>query len=64
MNIIKTLLGTIALGAITATTGFAQDVQNDRFKEVLDRGVLRVGVQGAFKPWAFRAPDGDRKSVV
>ena len=58
MNMMKTLLGTIALAALTATTGLAQDVTNDRFKDVLERGVLRVGVQGAFKPWAFRAPDG------
>lgn len=63
MNILKTLLGTIALGALTATAGFAQEVTNDRFKEVLDRGVLRVGVQGAFKPWAYRSPEGTVQGI-
>ncbi|WP_417727784.1 transporter substrate-binding domain-containing protein [Roseovarius sp.] len=58
MTLLKTLLSTIALGALTATAGLAQEVTNDRFKEVLERGVLRVGVQGAFKPWAYRSPEG------
>lgn len=31
---------------------------NDRFKEVLQRGTLRVGVQGALRPWSYRDSDG------
>jgi polar amino acid transport system substrate-binding protein len=31
---------------------------NERFKEVLARGMLRVGVQGALKPWSYRNSDG------
>ena len=31
---------------------------NDRFKKVLDRGVLVVGVKADYKPWAFRDSDG------
>lgn len=42
----------------------AQDsVSNDKFKEVLNRGVLRVGVQGAFKPWGFRSEDGTIQGI-
>jgi polar amino acid transport system substrate-binding protein len=31
---------------------------NERFKKVLDRGVLVVGVKADYKPWAFRNSDG------
>jgi len=31
---------------------------NDRFKKVLDRGVLVVGVKADYKPWAFRDSNG------
>ncbi|MFN3207418.1 MAG: transporter substrate-binding domain-containing protein [Roseovarius sp.] len=58
MTKMNRILGTMALAAVTATAGHAQEASNDRFRDVLERGVLRVGVQGAFKPWAFRAPDG------
>src|SRR4051794_37332751 len=32
---------------------------NDRFKEVLNRGILRVGVQGALPPWSYRDTKGE-----
>lgn len=35
----------------------------DRLKEILERGVVRVGVQGAFKPWSFPAPDGTLQGI-
>lgn len=60
---LKTIVGALAIAAATVGTSAAQDVQNDRFKEVLDRGVLRVGVQGAFRPWAFRSPDGTLQGI-
>jgi len=41
----------------------AAEAANDRFKEVLERGVLRVGVLGAFKPWSFRSPDGAMQGI-
>ena len=31
---------------------------NERFKEVLSRGIVRVGVQQALRPWGFRDPSG------
>lgn len=55
-----TLLGAIALTvgiAIAATSGQAQ-AQNDRFKKVLERGVLVVGVKADYKPWGFRDSSG------
>jgi polar amino acid transport system substrate-binding protein len=49
---------------ITSLSTYAQaPATNDKFKEVLDRGVLRVGVQGAFKPWGFRAEDGSLQGI-
>ena len=60
---LKTIVGALAIAAATVGTSAAQDVHNERFKEVLDRGVLRVGVQGAFRPWAFRAPDGTLQGI-
>ncbi|WOI56852.1 transporter substrate-binding domain-containing protein [Palleronia sp. LCG004] len=64
MTSLKTLAGSIALALIGSGTAMAQDaVQNDSFEAVLDRGVLRVGVQGAFRPWAFRAPDGSLQGI-
>jgi polar amino acid transport system substrate-binding protein len=43
-----------------AGVGLSSNAQaaNERFKEVLARGVLRVGVQGALKPWSYRDPNG------
>ncbi|MHA6645631.1 transporter substrate-binding domain-containing protein [Mesorhizobium sp. A623] len=32
---------------------------NDHFKEVVERGVLRVGVQGALRPWSYRDTGGN-----
>ena len=63
MKRIATLLGSCAFGIAAASTAMAQDAQNSRFQDVLERGVLRVGVQGAFKPWAFRAPDGSLQGI-
>ncbi|MBN9673014.1 transporter substrate-binding domain-containing protein [Roseibium aggregatum] len=63
MRFLKVFASATALAAAIATGSSAQEAQNDRFKEVLDRGVLRVGVQGAFKPWAFRSPDGKLQGI-
>ena len=50
-------LGLIALCAATAAPRDAT-AANDHFKDILTRGVLRVGVQGALRPWSFRDPSG------
>lgn len=57
-------LKSVVTAALIATASQASaDDKNSRFKDVLDRGVLRVGVQGAFKPWSFRAPDGTMEGI-
>ncbi len=45
-----------ALGVLTS--GFSADAANDRFKKVLERGKLVVGVKADYKPWGFRDPSG------
>ncbi|WP_421423225.1 MULTISPECIES: transporter substrate-binding domain-containing protein [Agrobacterium] len=63
MKLIRTLVSALAIAVATAGASLAQEAKNDRFKDVLQRGVIRVGVQGAFKPWAFRAPDGNVQGI-
>jgi polar amino acid transport system substrate-binding protein len=53
------------LGALAVTVGLAlalsagqAQAQNDRFKKVLERGTLVVGVKADYKPWGFRDPSG------
>ena len=56
----RTVLGAIAATvgiAIAATSGQAQ-AKNDRFKKVLERGTLVVGVKADYKPWGFRDSSG------
>ncbi|WP_425463693.1 transporter substrate-binding domain-containing protein [Methylobacterium oryzihabitans] len=48
------LAGTLATSPASAA---------DRLKEILERGVVRVGLQGAFKPWSFPAPDGTLQGI-
>ena len=47
-----------ALVAALAVTFAALDpaaaADNERFKKVLDRGVVVVGVKADYKPWGFR----------
>ena len=31
--------------------------------DIIDRGTLRVGVLGAFKPWSFPSPDGAQQGI-
>ena len=45
----------IASFTLAATQVYAA---NDRFKKVLDRGKLVVGVKADYKPWAFRDSNG------
>jgi polar amino acid transport system substrate-binding protein len=56
----RTLLGAIAATvgiAVAVTSGQAQ-AKNDRFKKVLERGTLVVGVKADYKPWGFRDSSG------
>ncbi len=53
------------LGIFAAAIGFAfvlsasqAQAQNDRFKRVLERGTLVVGVKADYRPWGFRDSSG------
>jgi polar amino acid transport system substrate-binding protein len=58
----KSVAATLALLAGLVSSASAQS-PGDHLKEIIDRGVVRVGVLGAFKPWAFRAPDGSLEGI-
>lgn len=47
--------GLAAVGVIGATLGAAHA---DTLKDIYERGSIRVGIQGAFKPWSYPSPDG------
>ncbi len=51
------LASVVALG-FTLAAGQA-DAANDRFKQVLERGKIVVGVKADYKPWGFRDPSGE-----
>ncbi len=55
--VIAGVVAALAFGVATtmADQAFAA---NDRFKKVLDRGKLVVGVKADYKPWGFRDPSG------
>jgi polar amino acid transport system substrate-binding protein len=53
----------LLLGAASLLAPAPAEAADARLKEILDRGVVRVGVQGAFKPWSFPAPDGSMQGI-
>ncbi len=50
------LCAAVALGFATVST--TADAGNDRFKKVLERGKVVVGVKADYKPWGFRDSSG------
>lgn len=71
MTRFSALITTAALtcaGMFTVTPSVAEAAdtapqQTKALAAVLERGVLRVGVLGAFRPWAFRAEDGSLQGI-
>ena len=61
-TILKTAAA-VFVAAVTAAASSPASAADAKMKEVLDRGVVRVGVLGAFKPWSFRAPDGSMQGI-
>ncbi|WID95171.1 transporter substrate-binding domain-containing protein [Bosea vestrisii] len=51
------------LGCACIIAASQSQAAEGRLKEILDRGTVKVGVQGAFKPWAFPAPDGSLQGI-
>jgi len=56
----KLLLATSALAVLmsASVTNAAQQCTNERWKKVMDRGKLVVGVKADYKPWGFRNESG------
>ena len=56
----RTVLGALAVtvGLALALSASQAQAQNERFKKVLDRGTLVVGVKADYKPWGFRDSSG------
>jgi polar amino acid transport system substrate-binding protein len=47
------------LVAVSSVPALAVDPAAEQMKEILSRGVLRVGVQGAIRPWSYRDISGN-----
>lgn len=59
-------LASVSIAAVvTAMVGFSGQAYADggHLGEILERGTLRVGVQGAFKPWSFPSTDGKLQGI-
>ncbi|MGB3388737.1 MAG: transporter substrate-binding domain-containing protein [Pseudaminobacter sp.] len=58
---IVALTAVLAVGTVlSANSAQAADTH---LQQILERGVVRVGVLGAFKPWSFPAPDGSMQGI-
>jgi polar amino acid transport system substrate-binding protein len=59
------LAATLAFGVASSSFIAAQSAHaaDGKLKEILERDSVRVGVQGAFKPWSFPAPDGTMQGI-
>lgn len=59
----KYTLAAVVLAGAARMFGGAAAHAEDRLKEILDRGVLKVGVQSALRPFSFPAPDGSLQGI-
>ncbi|MGB0866000.1 MAG: transporter substrate-binding domain-containing protein [Granulosicoccaceae bacterium] len=53
----KSVLATIGLAI--AMTSLQASAENDRFKAVLEKGKIVIGVKADYKPWGFRNESGE-----
>lgn len=60
---IKTFLLSIALVGSAVALPQVANAANERLLTTLERGVVRIGVQSAFKPWAYRTKDGKLEGI-
>jgi polar amino acid transport system substrate-binding protein len=59
-TIIRSAILAAGVGAFGTGASISQEMQkNDRFKRVLERGVVAVGVKADAKPWGFRETSGN-----
>jgi polar amino acid transport system substrate-binding protein len=53
----------VTLAASTVLTVGGAEAAATHLQQILERGTVRVGVLGAFKPWSFPAPDGSMEGI-
>lgn len=53
----------VTLTASTVLSASGAQAADSYLKQILDRGLVRVGVQGAFRPWSFPSPDGAMQGI-
>ncbi|YBV93876.1 transporter substrate-binding domain-containing protein (plasmid) [Phyllobacteriaceae bacterium JZ32] len=53
----------VTLAASTVLSINGARAAGSRLTEIIDRGTVRVGVLGAFKPWSFPSPDGSMQGI-
>jgi len=58
---IATLAATLAAATVLSLT--AAQAADSYLQQILERGSVRVGLQGAFKPWSFPSPDGALQGI-
>ena len=63
LRTLKQTLAVIVTGSLVILAVKPAVAAEGLLKEILDRGTVRVGVQGAFKPWSFPAPDGTLQGI-
>ncbi len=60
---LKTGMAVLAVGAMTALGTGNAAAADSRLMEIKERGEVRVGVLGGFKPWSFRGEDGSMQGI-
>jgi len=53
----------VALAASTVISTSGARAADAHLQQILERGVVHVGVLGAFKPWSFPSPDGSMQGI-
>lgn len=62
-NSLKTGMAVLAVGAMAALGTSNASAADSRLTEIMERGEVRVGVLGGFKPWSFRGEDGSMQGI-
>lgn len=62
-NSLKTGMAVLAVGAMSALGTTNASADDSRLTEIMERGEVRVGVLGGFKPWSFRGEDGSMRGI-
>lgn len=53
----------VALAGCAVLSANGAQAADSHLQQILERGIVRVGVLGAFKPWSFPSPDGSMQGI-